>query len=142
MSTRPSLSLQRHIKASPAKVFRAWTEPAQIMKWIRPGGTEMIHAEIEPRAQGRFRLILRAPDGEEHAVSGRYLEVVPDAKLVFTWAWRTTPERESLVTVVLRPDGDGTWLTLTHEQFVDEAARDSHRGGWIEGLDGLEHYFA
>lgn len=112
------------------------------MKWIRPGGTEMIHAEIEPRAQGRFRLILRAPDGEEHAVSGRYLEVVPDAKLVFTWAWRTTPERESLVTVVLRPDGDGTWLTLTHEQFVDEAARDSHRGGWIEGLDGLEHYFA
>ena len=40
------------------------------------------------------------------------------------------PERESLVTVVLKPDGDGTLLTLTHEQFIDEDARDRHQGGW------------
>jgi uncharacterized protein YndB with AHSA1/START domain len=142
MSVGPSLSLQRHIKASPSKVFRAWTQPAQIVKWMRPGGTEMIHTEMDPRAHGHFRMIMRAADGEEHDVSGQYLEVVPDAKLVFTWAWRTTPERESLVTIVLRPDGEDTWLTLTHEQLADEAARDSHRGGWTEALDGLERYFA
>ena len=49
-----------------------------------------------------------------------YREVVANEKLVFTWAWKTTPERESLVTVLLKPDGDGTLLTLTHEQFADE----------------------
>jgi len=67
---------------------------------------------------------------------------VRDAKLVFTWTWRSAPERESLVTVVLRPDGDGTLLTLTHEQFVDEDARDAHASGWTSGLDGLERYLA
>ena len=142
MSAKPSLTLQRRLNASPAKVFRAWTEPAQILKWMHPGGTEMLHAEVEARVEGRFQLVMRGADGAEHAVTGRYLEVVPDAKLVFTWTWQSAPERESLVTVALRPDGEGTLLTLTHEQFADEDARDKHASGWTSGLDGLERYFA
>jgi hypothetical protein len=46
------------------------------------------------------------------------------------------------VTVALKPDGDGTLLTLTHGQFLDEDARDKHAIGWAAGLDGLERYFA
>lgn len=68
--------------------------------------------------------------------------MVPGEKLVFTWAWRTTPERESLVSVALKRDGDGTVLTLTHEQFFDEAARDAHREGWTGALDKLEAQLA
>ena len=64
---------------------------------------------------------------DEHNVSGVYREIVPNRKLVFTWAWRSTPERESLVTVTFTPDGDGTLMTLHHEQFFDEAARDRHK---------------
>ncbi len=82
------------------------------------------------RVGGRYRIVMRSPDGEQHDVSGVYREVVPNEKLVFTWAWRSTPERESLVTVVLRSAGGGTELTLTHEQFFDEEARDKHRHGW------------
>jgi uncharacterized protein YndB with AHSA1/START domain len=67
-----------------------------------------------------------------------FREVVPNEKLVFTWAWRSTPERESLVTVELRPDGSGTLLTLTHEQFFDEAARDRHQHGWTATLERLD----
>lgn len=51
-------------------------------------------------------------------------------------------ERESLVTVALKADGNGTVLTLTHEQFLDEAARDAHRTGWMGALDKLERYLA
>jgi uncharacterized protein YndB with AHSA1/START domain len=140
MSTQPSLTLQRRLNAAPAKVFRAWTEPAQILRWMHPNDNQMIHAQVEACVEGRFQLVMRGVDGAEHAVSGRYLEVVPDAKLVFTWTWRSTPERESLVTVTLRPDGDGTLLTLTHEQLVGEAARDAHAAGWTSALDGLERY--
>ena len=64
----------------------------------------------------------------------------PDQRLVFTWAWRSTPERESLVSVALRPDGAATLLTLTHEQFFDQAARDGHERGWTGTLDKLERY--
>ena len=80
--------------------------------------------------------------GEEHDVSGIYREFVPNQKLVFTWAWKTTPERESLVTVEIKPDGDGSLLTLTHEQFFDETARDNHAKGWNELFTQLENILA
>ena len=63
-------------------------------------------------------------------------------RLVFSWAWQSTPERESQVTIDLKRDNDGTILTLTHEQFFDEKARDGHRGGWGMALDRLEELFA
>ena len=141
MSTKPSLTLKRRLNAPPAKVFSAWTDPEKIARWFGPTQVESVHAEIDARAGGRFHLNTRTSDGEEHNVSGVYQEVVANEKLVFTWAWRSTPERESLVTVLLKPDGDGTLLTLVHERFFDEAARDRHQSGWGGALDKLEALF-
>jgi uncharacterized protein YndB with AHSA1/START domain len=107
-----------------------------------PGEVKALRAECDVRTGGRYRWVMQTPTGEEHDVTGVYREVIPNEKLVFTWAWRTTPERESLVTVELKPDGDGTLLTLTHEQFFDEQARDGHRGGWNGALDKMEKLFA
>jgi len=98
-------------------------------------------AETDLRVGGRFRVQFHTPDGELHRVSGIYREIVPDRRLVFSWAWQSTPERESQVTVDLKPDSDGTVLTLTHEQFFDEKARDDHRVGWTLALDNLEKVF-
>jgi uncharacterized protein YndB with AHSA1/START domain len=100
------------------------------------------HAETDVRIGGRYAILFLGQDGEEHHVSGMYREVVPNAKLVFTWAWRSTPERESLVTISIKPDGKGSLLTLVHEQFFDEAARDRHEHGWTGSLDKLERYLA
>jgi uncharacterized protein YndB with AHSA1/START domain len=60
--------------------------------------------------------------------------------LVFTWEWPGMPERESLVTFLLRPVEDGTELTLIHEQLPDESARKSHEAGWRGLLDTLEAF--
>ena len=81
-------------------------------------------------------------DGEYHEVGGIYREVVPNEKLVFTWAWHTMKERESQVTVTIKRDGNGSILTLLHEKFADEAARDGHQRGWTGSLDKLEKLFA
>ena|ERR1700726_2798199 len=81
-------------------------------------------------------------DNEYCEVGGVYREVAPNERLVFSWAWHSTPERESLVTVSLKPDGDGTLLTLHHEQLFDQAARDGHERGWVGALDKLEKYLA
>jgi uncharacterized protein YndB with AHSA1/START domain len=109
-------------------------------RWLGPVGTVELVAKTDPRVGGRFEMRMRMPD-DEHNVSGVYLEFVPNQKLVFTWAWRSMPERESLVTVELKPDGDGTLLTLIHSQFFDEAARDRHNGGWSGTLGKLERLF-
>jgi uncharacterized protein YndB with AHSA1/START domain len=138
--SKPSLTLSRRYNASPARVFSAWTDPEKITRWFGPEKIEVVRAESDPQAGGRYRIVARSPDGEEHDVSGVYREVVQDRKLVFTWAWRSTPERESLVTITLKPDGDGTLLTLQHEQFFDEPARDRHQTGWAGTLEKLGRF--
>ncbi len=141
-AVKPSLTLKRRLKASPAKVFAAWTDPEKVKRWIAPGEATTIRAENDARVGGRYRVVMRSPDGDEHDVSGVYRDVVANEKLVFTWAWKSTPERESVVTVLLKPDGDGTLLTLTHEQFADDESRDRHQHGWNGALGKLEKLVA
>ena len=144
---KPSVTLKRRLNAAPAQVYAAWTNPAHLARWFGPADTVAgsVKAELDVRVGGRFRASFTGcMDGnsEYHEVGGVYREVVPNEKLVFTWHWKTTPERESLVTVTLKPDGDGTMLTLLHEMFFDEEARDRHGKGWTGTLDKLERLFA
>ena len=101
-----------------------------------------MQADIDLRVGGRYRISFEAGDGEYFQVGGVYREVIPGARIAFSWAWYSTPERESQVTVSLQPDGGGTLLTLHHEQFFDEAARDGHGRGWNDLFDKLEEYLA
>ena len=141
-TTKPSLTLKRRYNAPPAKVFAAWTDPEKMKRWLGAEATVGLLGEIDARVGGRYRFKMRSPDADEHEVSGIYREIVPNEKLVFTWAWKSTPERESLVTVLLKPDGDGTLLTLTHEMFFDEEARDRHQHGWTTSLQKIEKFLA
>ena len=142
VATQPSLTIKRRFKAPPAKVFQAWIDPEKVKLWMGPGEVKVLRTEGDARTGGRFRWVMLAPSGEEHDVSGTYREVVADEKLVFTWAWKPTPECESLVTVTFKSDGDGTLMTLMHEKFFDEAARDSHQGGWTGAMEKLDKYLA
>jgi uncharacterized protein YndB with AHSA1/START domain len=141
-AVKPSLTIKRHFKASPAKVFAAWTDPEKIKRWMGPGEIVTVRAESDPRPGGHYLILMRSANGEPHDVGGVYREIVADQKLVFTWAWKSTPERESLVTVLLKSDGDGTLLTLTHEHFADKETRDGHQHGWNGAFDKLERLFA
>lgn len=141
-TVKPSLTIKRRFNAPPAKVFAAWTDPEKVKRWMGPGEVVVLSAANDARTGGRYRWLMKTPSGEEHDVSGVYREVVPNEKLVFTWAWKSTPERESLVTLTFKSDGTGTLLTLLHEQFFDEDARDRHSHGWEGALVKLEKYLA
>jgi uncharacterized protein YndB with AHSA1/START domain len=139
-SAKPSLTIRRRFNAPPASVYAAWTDPEQMQRWFGPAGAHTLQAQADLRVGGRFRIMFTTPDGEEHEASGVYREIADDAKLVFTWAWRSTPERETLITVALMPDGGGTLMIFTQEQFFDEAARDRHNVGWSQSFDKLTQH--
>lgn len=134
---RPSLTLTRHFKAPPELVYQAWTDPKKIVHWFGPDAGPVLSAEADVCVGGRYRVVFQTLDGEEHDVSGLYREVVPNRKLVFSWTWRTMPERTSLVTVTMQAEEGGTLFTLNHAQFLDEKARDDHNRGWNGCLDKL-----
>ena len=139
----PSLTLERRLKAPIEKVFKAWTSGEALKRWFGPGGTLTVPvAEVDFRVGGRYRIVMREPSGEEHRVGGVYREIVPPTRIAFTWAWESTPDRESMVTLDLQAEKGGTLLTLHHERFADAPARDRHRAGWSGTLDRLDHFLS
>jgi uncharacterized protein YndB with AHSA1/START domain len=141
---KPALRLERLYPVAPEKVWRAWTEPKALIAWFGPGAPDSVSvAEIDVRVGGSFHIAFSTRDGEQHDVSGTYLEVQRPRTLKFTWKWKSTPERESLVTVnlVSSADGQGTQMIFVHEQFHDEAARVDHEGGWTLTFEKLSRFF-
>lgn len=136
---KPQLRLTRCYAVPPARVWRAWTDPQALSAWFGPGEPNSVTlAELDVRPGGRYRIRFHTQDGEEHEVSGIYEKVVAERRLVFSWAWRSTPERVSRVTLELRPVAEGTELDFRHERFFDAAARDGHQRGWTATLVKLE----
>ena len=134
--TQPSLTLVRQFNASPERVWHAWTDKEAAKIWTRPGeGFTIPLIEGDLKVGGRFRIVMRPPDGKEFDASGVYREIVPNQRLVYTWVWSQTPERESLITITLRAAQGGTELTLTHERLFDELDVKNHTGGWSNVLD-------
>ncbi len=138
-SVETVLRLQRTFAAPREKVFRAWTDPEELKKWCGPRGRTTPLAEIDLQAGGKYRIGMKEPEGEVFYVTGAYREVRPPERLVFTWLWEEDDmgTGETLVTVEFRAQGNSTEVTLTHELFPNQAARDRHEWGWGSSLDRL-----
>jgi uncharacterized protein YndB with AHSA1/START domain len=139
---KTSLRIRRVYQAPVAAVYAAWVDPEQMKRWMGPTDDFETTVTMDVRAGGRYRIVMKSPDGTEHRVSGTYREVVRDRKLVYTWAWESTPERESMVTVEFNAIEAGTEMLLTHERFADHDARNRHLQGWTGCLARLDRLFA
>jgi len=140
-SERPRLVIERTYDAAPEAVFQAWTDPQALSRWFGPEGTQaVLEVDIDLRVGGRYHIAFVTDDGEHHDVSGVYRAVEFPRLLCFTWAWRSTPERESLVTIRLEPAAGGTRLHFCHERFFDQVARDNHERGWSGTFRKLDRF--
>ena len=121
----------RRIAASPATVFSFFTDVERWTSWQGVGG------EIDPRPGGVFRI--RMPG--EQVASGRFVEVVPPTRLVFTWGWEgeasAVPPGSTTVVIELEPDAAGTRLRLTHSALAPPPVAEHHRQGWQQYLGRL-----
>ncbi len=135
MLNLPSVTLVRRIKAPLAQVWAAITQPELMLQWWGPDAGPTLDVVADVRPGGRFSVVFRLLNGEEHNPTGLYREVAPERTLAFTWD--LPGEQASLVTFRLEPLDGGTLLTLTHEHLPDEAARTSHEQGWIGLLEKL-----
>lgn len=139
------LELTRILDAPRALVFAAWTDPAHLVRWWGPKGFTTPSCAMDVRPGGGFRTVMRSPEGTEHRLRGRYREVVPPERLVFTFAWEDEagrPGHETVVTVTLTEQAGRTRLTLHQAVFESVESRASHQEGWSECLDRLAAFLA
>ena len=118
------------IDASPETVFRLLTDPTQYVRWKGK------LAELEPRPGGKFRVAFAST---KDIAAGKYVEVVPGRRVVFTWGWEGDPQLppgSSTVTVELVPDGNATIVRLTHSG-LPEGTDAAQLEGWKHFLPRL-----
>jgi uncharacterized protein YndB with AHSA1/START domain len=142
---RPLLQLSRVVASPRERVFAAWTTPDAIKDWFGPERCRVLDAQVDLRVDGEYCFSLSTEQLGEIKVRGRYREVTPPAKLVYTWQWEGNSELAigtSLVTVEFIPAGNSTEIHLTHEQLPSIESRDNHQRGWIGVFDKLEKYLA
>ena len=140
-----TLRLERLIPSPPEALFALWVEPAQLLKWWAPDGYEPAVDILDTRPGGRWRMILRRPDGGAMATSGVYRIVEPPRRLVFTWAWEDqggARGHETEVAVDFEPAPGGTRLVLVQQRFESKPARDNHTRGWSASIERMEKILA
>jgi uncharacterized protein YndB with AHSA1/START domain len=137
--TSPLVRVTHRYAASPQRVFDAWLSPDMIGKWMFGAALreeEILRIEVDPRVGGSFSFLVRR-QGQEIDHIGRYLEIDPPRRLVFTWGIAQFGG-ESRVTIEIVPAGSGCELTLMHE--IDPAwaeYADRTREGWTKMLGVL-----
>ena len=141
------LSLERHVAAPRALLYRAWTEPELLKQWFTPRPWTTPVVELDVRAGGANYILMRGPAGEEFPNRGVYLEVVPNERLVFTDAYVSAqwePSDKPFMTgiITFADEGRGTRYRARVLHWT-EADRETHETmgfhtGWGQATDQLE----
>ncbi|MSP13368.1 MAG: SRPBCC domain-containing protein [Chloroflexi bacterium] len=118
------------INARPETVFAFFIDPQKMIQW------KGVQAHLTPTPGGEYRVNLNGRD----IVSGKYLEIIPFSRVVFTWGWegegQPLPPGSSTVEIILIPDGDGTVVHLRHMGLAPELQQ-LHAAGWDHYLPRL-----
>ena len=142
-----ALTISRHIKAPPAKVWRAWSEPDHFAQWWIPAPIECQVVKLDLRPGGGFETRMREGDGPfQPHVEGCFLDVVPASRLVFTTVltegWQPFEPWLALTAIItLTADGNGTRYSarVLHRNAADAAKHDEmgFQMGWGMALAQL-----
>ena len=140
------LVLTRLIDAPREKVFRCWTDPKLLEQWFAPKPWTVTNAKLDPRPGGASSFTMHGPDGEEMPLSGVYLEVVPNEKIVTTDAYSAgwIPSEKPFFTAVMTFEDEGGKTRYTaRARHWREEDREAHEKmgfheGWGQCADQLE----
>jgi uncharacterized protein YndB with AHSA1/START domain len=143
---KPTIATRRVVNAPRALVFDAFTKPEHLKRWMGPRMLTMVSCVSDPRVGGGWRMVHRAPDGQEFAFHGEFREIVRPERIVRTYVFEPFPDQEALETLTLdEKDGKTTITTLTVHKTIE--GRDGHlahgmEAGMTEGYARLDELLA
>jgi uncharacterized protein YndB with AHSA1/START domain len=113
-------------------VFEAWTKPELFKQWWAPKsmGVPLLSCEMDVRVGGRYRLEFGHESSKSMAFFGRYIEVTPHSRLV----WTNDESEDGAVTTVTFEEKGGKTLLVLHELYPSKEALDAAGTGAADAM--------
>ena len=142
-----ALVFTREFAAPREMVFRAWTTAAMVKNWWGCGQFPACDVEMDARPGGAWRSCLRADNGDEIQLTGRFIEVVQPERLVFTFVRAAAPAIgvepvDTRVTVTFTEQAGKTLMRFRQEVFTTTELRENHQDGWTTSFGRLDKILA
>lgn len=119
------LTMARRFQASPADVYKAWTKPELMKKWLFSTESTNQLARNEFHVGGRWEIIDQR-SGEEYRATGEYLEIDPPHRLIFSFEMPQYNELQDRIIVWVSPVEDVCEMTFKQEVVVP------HEDDWTD----------
>lgn len=134
-----SVTLYRVLKASPEKVFRAFTEANALASWLPPYGFLAVSHELNVKVGGTHRMsFINFTTGNSHSFGGKYLEIKPNEFLKYTDVFDDPNlPGEMIVSVWIKKVSAGTELKVIQENIPAVIPTEMCYLGWQESLEKL-----
>src|SRR6187551_1546702 len=131
-----TVSLHRVIKASPEKVYRAFTDPLAMAAWIPPYGFLCTVHSMDPKVGGTYKMsFTNFTTGSSHSFGGTYLDLKPNELIRHTDKFDDPNlPGEMRVTIALKKVSVGTELNITQEGVPAVIPAEACYLGWQESL--------
>lgn len=144
------LILTRYFAASPARVWRCWTEPELLKQWFAPKPVVITEMVVDLKPGGRFFSLMQLPDGTAFPNEGCLLLIEPETRLIFTecltggFRPAANPMISMTAEITFAPEGTGTRYTA-RAMHPDAQTRQRHEDmgfhdGWGTAADQLEEF--
>lgn len=144
LPNRVVMTITRILSAPRDAVFKAWVVPEQLAQWWGPAHFKNPVCEIDVRPGGKMLIHMQAPDGTVYPMTGKYLEIVPDHRLVFNCEaidLEGNHQLEELAVVSFEEMGSKTRLTVFADAIgvapIAPQMLSGMEAGWAQSLDRL-----
>jgi uncharacterized protein YndB with AHSA1/START domain len=137
-----TLVVRKTIRATPERLFDAWTRPDELKRWWGPESVTCIDAAVDLTVGGGYRIANQFPNGDVVWITGEFEVIARPDRLVYTWRLGTEAGLSERVSVTFVARGRTTEVTVTHERIPGIPVRDVHEQGWHSCLDGLAEYLS
>ena len=135
--------IERTFTASAEDVFDAWTSPEVMRRWFHPARDwDTPEAEVDLRAGGKVRVVMRRPDGTEVEAQGEYTLIDRPRRLVMTWTFDDDPSNEQLIELSFSESEGSTRVLMVNSGISTDERRDAQDWGWHGCFDELERVCA
>lgn len=140
MNERPTLTMERTFAAPAQRVFEAFTSEEVIRRWWQAGdGWDTPEARVDLRIGGELRVVMHDPHKNAlYGGGGRYTEIDPPSRLVFTWVWDDDRDQvEQLIEIDFSESDERTTVRFVHRNLWDEETVADHEDGWSKAFENL-----